>query len=514
MKVNLNPLKSPHFSGNFYVATDVHGRLLHQAGILSEIENREKGSSKKSTYIDGGDYFFRFFSIKAAQDVYSLFAKSNPNVRMILNLGNVELDTFRGNEDEFNRLFEKFKDSNIDVITTERTADMKYVKPYAVVEDEIEGGEKQKVLVIGSTTKTGVDDAVQIENLRRILKEAAQKEAPDRIILVSHNNPEITKKIADILIQQDGIKNLEFVIGAHSHSLEDDVSSDAKARILTPPAQGKGAYVVENTKGGFLYPKPEIGADRWDYSTLAGSDRIILNTKKPPLPQDKKYLDILGSDSENLFEPVSVSVQDLSYRQIGKFANEPCEIGTLIANAMRDKTGADFAILLTMDLRSKLPPAGQKITLYDVRETLNVNKRIFTVKLSASDLYEIFNSTLKNQKVPSNNLFMEYSDNLKIERYVDDRENKIKSLYILNGNREWEEIKPDDTREFSLAVCDYIANGNVPGNRRTGLEMFARLEGEATPFYTEDVFIEALKNLEKNPHEIKKSQMVDIVNIS
>jgi hypothetical protein len=60
MRVNLNLPKTPRFSGNFYVATDVHGRLLHQAGILSEVEKREKNSGKKSTYIDGEIIFSNF----------------------------------------------------------------------------------------------------------------------------------------------------------------------------------------------------------------------------------------------------------------------------------------------------------------------------------------------------------------------------------------------------------------------------------------------------------------------
>jgi hypothetical protein len=510
MRVNLNTFKTPHFSGNFYVATDVHGRLLHQAGILSEVEKREKNSSKKSTYIDGGDYFFPFFSMKAIQDVYSIFAKDNPNIRMILNLGNVELDNFPSHKKLFKDLFQKMKDSNIEVISTEKTPDMEYVKPYTVIEDEVEGGEKERVLVIGTATKTGFDDNLQIEKLRSTLKRANEEEKPDKVLLISHNSPEITKKLVDTLRDEDGIKNLEFVLGAHSHSLEDDVSKDRRARILTPPAQGKGAYVIENTKRGFLCPNPEIGADRWDYSSLSEGDRIILNNQKPLLEPDRKYTDILDTDSENLLQRVCLSTQDLGYRKMDQALNEPCEIGTLIANAMRDKTGADFAMLLTMDLRSKLPPAGDDITLYDVRETLNINKRIFNVQLSASDLYEIFNSALKKQKDPTNNVFMEYSDNLKIERYVDDRENKVKGIYILNKDNEWEEIKPDSTRKFTLATCSYIVNGNGSNKRRPGLEMFAAFDSEPTEFLTEDVFIEALKSLERNPVKIEKSQMVDV----
>ncbi len=511
MRVTLNSFKTPHFSGNFYVTTDVHGRLLHHAGVLSEIENREKDSNKKSTFIDGGDYLFKFFSMKAAQDVYSLFARSNPNIRTILSLGNVELESFPNNPNLFNALFEQLKNNNVEVISTAKKDGMANIKPYTVVEDELEGGEKQRVLIIGTTTGAGVDDNLQIENLRSILKRAIQEEAPDKIILISHNSPPVTKKIVNMLREEDGIENLELAIGAHSHSLEDDTSSDTKVRILTPPSQGKGAYVIENTRGGFVCPKPEIGPDKWNYDSLKGSGRIILNTQKPSLPVDRKYSDILGSDSENLLEPIALSVCNLSYRRMDVSANEPCAIGTLITNAMRDKAGADFAMLLTMDLRSKLPPVGDTITLYDVRETLNVNKKIFNVELSASDLYKIFNSVLKDQKDPTNNLFMEYSDNLKIERYVDDRENKVKTIYMLNRNNEWEEIKPDSTRKFTLATCAFIANGNI-SSRRRGLEMFAELANTPTPFYTEDVFIEALKNLEKYPVEIKKSQIIDIDN--
>jgi hypothetical protein len=68
-------------------------------------------------------------------------------------------------------------------------------------------------------------------------------------------------------------------------------------------------------------------ADKWNYESLKGSSRIILNTKKPSLPLDRKYSDILGSDTENLLEPIALSVCNLEYRRMDAAANEPCAIG-------------------------------------------------------------------------------------------------------------------------------------------------------------------------------------------
>jgi predicted RNA-binding protein with TRAM domain len=115
--------------------------------------------------------------MKAAQDVYSVFARSNPNIRTVLSLGNVELESFPNDPNLFNALFEQLKNNNVEVISTAKKDGMANIKPYTVVEDEVEGGEKQRVLIIGTTTSAGTDDNLQIENLRMFLKGRTRKKS-------------------------------------------------------------------------------------------------------------------------------------------------------------------------------------------------------------------------------------------------------------------------------------------------------------------------------------------------
>lgn len=511
------------FKGTFYAVSDVHTRLPMSAGVLTEIEQRAKKETEPVFLLEGGDFSGDTYPLKTMCDIYLNFHRRNPQINCIFNLGNAELEEGFINK---NKTFEKcpealkkLSENGINVVNatffkvfpnTNRIYD--FIKPYMTIEDVVDG-EKKKLLVTGFTQRK-IDYEKDINDTKEILKEiikpAIEKENPDEIILMMHTHTNYTKDILDYAKNELGIKNIKFVSGAHPHSIEDFQHDET--RVLYPAPNGKCAYEVKHTKNGFEFPKLNLLANHYNYAPLSQNKSVILNTDiDNPLPVSCVYQQSID-EIKNMNDCVAKSMFTFKTRNEYNFTySGTSELGTFMANSIKNATGADIGIMLTQDFREKLPKKGKNITGYNVYDVVNVDKQVYKLTdVSVKNLKDIFEISLQKQNEGERNPdFFEYSSNIKIDRRITDEDNKIVQIYVKEGN-EWVELldfdgnPTDETKKFTIATCEFIANGG-----RKSLEYFKKLKSEPLgELKTRDMVIKSLQKLQNEAlTEYKESVM-------
>ncbi|MBQ3642170.1 5'-nucleotidase C-terminal domain-containing protein [bacterium] len=482
MKIN-SCVYNTTFKGKFYATTDGHARTPMLAGVLTEIGKQAKTSNEPQFYIDGGDFLGQSIPLSAVSDVFIKFHEKNPNVQMIFNMGNVETESVLKGSKRAADVISKLAKNGINFVSLTMKDALKKknmpnseILPYMLLEDEHDG-KKEKILItgIGEFSMKGNEGGVplksDVESMKKLLKDELLpvfvKEKPDKTIIMSHCMKKNTNELLDYA-NEIGIDNISLVIGGHPHSIED--YEYGQTRVLYPPAQGKGAYVVENTSDGIKFDKVPRGDNGYIYEPVLESSSVIANLDvNNPLPIAQDYQEILnGDECKDFQQKIATATISLKYRNDYDFrVSEPTQLGTFIANGYRDCTGADIGLSLSMDLRERAPKAGQDVTAYNICDVLNVEKNIFKYGgISADELKGMLEVAFKHQKDGiANRDFFEYSDNVKVERVVnaDENEPKVKQIYI-KENDEFiplldENGKQLNDKKYTVATCEYVAKG-------------------------------------------------------
>ncbi len=526
--MHINPLS---FKGTFYTVSDSHGRLPMTAGVLTEVEKRANRSKEPVFLLDCGDFLGDIFSLEQQAEIYLNFHKNNPKINLIFNLGNVELEGKLMKKDVNGKdgadILKRFSKNGINIVNAtaysmfENSEEIKdFIKPYIIVED-IVNEQKKKILITGFTeTKRKnqkEDNMASIKDiLKNTIKPAIEKEKPDEILLMTHVNNEYVNEILDYAKDDLEIENIKFVSGGHPHSIED--FKHGETRVLYPAPCGKCAYEVQRTKNGFEFPKLDFESNRYNYNyaPLTKNPSVISNINiSNPLAVSQVYQDTLDKKQE-LNKVVAKSQHTFKTRDEYNFEySAPTQLGTFMANSIKEATNSDIGIMLTQDFREKLPQKGKAITFYNVCDVVNVDKEVYKIKnVTTEDLKNIFEISLAGQNEGEKNPnFLEYSSNLKIDRKITEDDNKVAQIYIKENNK-WVELldkdgKPKDTKKtFSIATCSYIANGGRPA-----LAYFKNL-AQKEPYgtlKTREMVIKSLKNLEKNPQKNYETSIMNNV---
>lgn len=492
--------------------SDVHTRTPMTVGLLSEVENRNKDKKTPFFVIDGGDFCGDNYPMSTTVQMYLKFKENNPNAKMVFNLGNTELEAWYLTRQDFvadcGDVLKQFAKNGINIVNatlykvSEKNDEVRnYVKPYIVLDDIVDG-KKQKVLITGFTQRKidkEKDKADTKELLRTIVKPAIDKEKPDSIIFMMHAFSDYTNDILDYAKKDLEIKNIDLVVGGHPHSIED--YNHGQTRVLYSAPNGKACFEINHTNKGYEFDRISLKKDHYDYSPLLFRNSVIANINiNNPIRANEDYRKILDSTGDInqviVKSPCTFKTRDdYNYKY-----SIPSELGTFMANSVKNATKADIGIMLTMDFRERFPQKGQNITLYNINDVVNVDKDIYKIEdVSVKDLKNIFEISLKSQdKGKTNSDFLEYSSNIKIERKIDDSENKVVQIYI-KENGKWQKLlnenaEPiDKERKFTIGTCKFIATGG-----RESLSYFKTLK--STPVKnvrTRNMLIKEMQDLAK-----------------
>ncbi|MBR5303242.1 MAG: 5'-nucleotidase C-terminal domain-containing protein [Candidatus Gastranaerophilales bacterium] len=527
--------KSCNFKGTYFLTSDIHSNQVPAASLFQKIEANANGEN--CIFINNGDTYSRGRD-DLMTDVYTTFMTRNRNIQSVFNLGNAEFIYFLKKVGDVKDSLKQLSEAGVKLICTPikymfnspdyPKEDIECIKPYAVVKDEIDGKEED-VIVVGTVDLSIAygDPATdfQADCLADTIIKAREETGIKRVILASHNTVESTREILDKLREQ-GINDIEFVAGGHSHKIEDETYKST--RILHTAPEGNSAYKIKSDKDGFHMQQVKYDPiDRYNYSMQGTQNNpdIIANTEidiEGILPEYREHVQKSG-----LFDVITQINFEVRNREVGYNVSVPSEMGTMYANKLKEKTGADIAICLSQDARGELPEIGDEIYRYQINKIMGVSKDVWTLVVSGSELFEIFNVSLRAQSDKrANSDFFEYSSNIKVERYPNVekeevnlqaegdflpgqmRKKRVKEIYIKEDGI-WKPVSKMKDRQFTLATCSFVANGS-----RVTLEYFKNITNKK-PFYpalkTRDVFEEGLIEIQNGRRKVEKSIMLDVV---
>lgn len=261
----------------------------------------------------------------------------------------------------------------------------------------------------------------------------------DMVVVVTHIGYDPSMPPGDKILAENS-RNIDVIIGGHSHDLINPMKNDMQWRI--PNKDGRDVLVAQVGKQGKNVGKITIDLDNF-------------NTDYDIIRIDKRLDSRIDTVMVNLIAPYRAGVDSLMQVPVGRTSKELGQLSDELLNWTTDivKTvgdemadNVDFAILNKGGLRRGLPKG--KITEGQIMTMMPFDNRITVIDIKGADLLEAFRqmATLDGNGI-SNEVRVVYE---KEGNDIDDVE--IESVTI-NG-------RPlDPNRTYRVATIDYLANG-------------------------------------------------------
>lgn len=436
--------KNCNFTGytKIYSITDSHQETRKTSAFLSKII-KESFHDKNVLLLNCGDIYKGIYPKALERDCYIKMKEAKPDIEMVMTLGNNDFGFNKESLDYLIDTVKTFSKKGIKTVcanifgTDGKRPD--WLKPYTVVERD-----GDRTFVTGfcinniNTAKYGIIAKSQTEVLAEI-KNAILKESPDNVIVLNHDYMPSSRNIVEDY-KKNGI-DIDIVIGGHDH---DFVHPDTELNIYYPEAFSDSMYKlslensngiktisqVEHIKNGNLEILPEFNRDLQKYEEASGLlDKIVISTLHLP----KSY-------------------------------SKPCPLGSFLADEMKKTAKSDIAFFSTGFLMKPMEYIPNEfITNYKFKKTMIADTPIKTVELSAKDLKEVFQHSLRtNGYGNSNPRFLQCSNNVKIEGRDNKTTNQweVSQIYINDKpllDNKGNVLNPSE--KYTCAIDSYIAEG-------------------------------------------------------
>lgn len=333
------------------------------AARLAAVVRQIRDEVENSVLVDAGDRFTGslYHTQYLGQDQVQIMNLLGYDA---MTLGNHEFD----NGDE---ILAQFLDglefpvvnANIDASNSPVLAD-KWT-PTAIVEV---GG--QQIGVIGLTTAEtpGIaspgPELLWSDDYVNIVNEAAADltaQGVNKIILLTHTGISVD---LDMLPQ---LENVDVVVGGHSHTLYSNTYRGAADEypLEFETASGEPIYYVQAGANTIYLGRLDVEFDAEGVITSASGDTILLSKYITPDADMSDLIAELSGPIEALQNtPIGATTEVLLQGDRAVCRVEECNLGNVIADAMRAETGAQIAIMNGGGIRASIEPG--EITLGDV----------------------------------------------------------------------------------------------------------------------------------------------------
>ncbi len=430
MKIALNTNMTPAFRGTTSIRalSDSHQEARLECALLSKIAQDAK-KQNNILLLNCGDLFGGVYSRDLMVDSYLKFKKENPNVEIVMTVGNNDPisskdkyapknpDDNRSSIEFFKNTIEQFNKNGINVVCanlkdkdTKQTPD--WIKPYQIIERD-----GDKIFVTGFCIDRLPSQALNIDVISQTaafddLKEAIEKEKPDSIIVLNHDYQNTSKELFDYAKKQ-GIK-IDLIVGGHDH---DNPEPLPEINLYCPKAFSKSMYEMD-----------------LEIKNNVNKIMKIKEIENEDLPVSGEFESVLKEYEENskILEKVAPHVLNLP-----KFYAHPGALGTFIADGMKDITKSDAAFFASNIVRVPLYyKEGADILNYDTRKIITFDSTVQRADLTPDELKEVLTSAVENRLSlgEQNARFLQCSSNIKIagEGRNDDKTYSIKQIYLNN----------------------------------------------------------------------------------
>lgn len=456
MQISMNKIGyTPSFKGTTKIraVTDSHQEARKECELLSKIE-REAKKQNNILLLNCGDLFGGVYSRDLMRDLYLQFKKSNPNVEIVMTIGNNDPISSKdkyvkstcpygeaNSIEYFKNAMKEFEENGINVVcanlTDKQTGEYPdWIKPYKVIERD-----GDRIFVTGFCidrlpASLGVDIMDQVSAFQKLQKNI-DAEKPDSIIVLNHDYGNTSKKLYDYA-KSKGIK-IDLIIGGHDH---DNPDSDPEKSIYCPKAFSSSMFEMD------LKIKDKI-------SKLMNIKEVKSGTH--PLNEGLKQIIEPYEKESRILEPLAPHILDLPK----KYAH-PGALGTFIADGMKEITGTDAAFFSSNVVRVPLYYEKDKDILnYDIRKIITFDSTVQTADFTPDELKEILTSAVKDRLRlgEQNAKFLQCSNNIRIEGRgnSEDKSYYIKQIYLNDEpllDNEGNALEPD--RKISCAFDNFI----------------------------------------------------------
>lgn len=346
-----------------------NGGVALQASVTNQI----LAEGGNTLLVDAGDRFTGtlYHTVYEGSDQVQIM---NALGYQAMTLGNHEFDNGDDKLQAFlNGLNFPVVSANVDLSAVEGYGDL--VKPYTII--EVNG---QQIGVIGLTTADTVtssspNKAIVFSNdYAGKANEAAQAltdAGVNKIILLTHLG--IQEELALLPLLQ----NIDVVLGGHSHTLLSNAYVGAADRypVVAEDATGGIIYYAQVGEKNIYLGRLDVTFDATGVVTVASGDAILLSRYITPDATLVGLIAELSAPVEELkAQPINATTDVLldGDRRICRI--EECNLGNLIADAMRASTGAQIALMNGGGVRANIEPGditlGEVLTVQPFGNTL------------------------------------------------------------------------------------------------------------------------------------------------
>ena len=330
------------FKGNFFYTTDEHGRARGIAEGFSIVE-KEKTNELPNFLINGGD--FSNGSPCSQNDLiklYRKFAKNNPDIKMIFQLGNTEFNSC--SDKQLNKILSKIKKGFKNISFINYTKDklskiyskeeFQNVDEYIILNDKVKDEKgntvSQKILLTGTTYNPNITLAEHKKFFDEKIMPVINKEKPEKLMFITHlqiNDREDIKKF----IEEKNLPLQTVILSAHSHIPVCDIDNP-KIKTVAPLAMGYSIIKMGNKKDDIDIPKfkPNGYNNFLDYYPK----NFFKLDDSPAINKYSKFLEKSGT-----LKPIGKLLANPTNREEMNYKiSETSQLGTLLANKIKEQT--------------------------------------------------------------------------------------------------------------------------------------------------------------------------------
>jgi 5'-nucleotidase / UDP-sugar diphosphatase len=365
--------------------------------IQATVVNAIRAEVPNSLLLDAGDRF--------SGSLYHTVHQGQDQVQVMNALGYDAMALGNHEFDNGDQVLSDFLDglefpalsANIDFSASTILADK--VAPFTVLEV---GGEQ--IGIIGLTTAEAVEASSPGPELVFDADYAAVTQAAvdeltaqgiNKIILVTHLGLDVDATLAT------EVSGVDVIVGGHTHSLlsnlyaEEPLATPVGAvgeyPIALESASGEPVYVVTASENNVFLGRLDLEFDADGLVASAGGDVIFLSQY---IPSDETLAGIVTDLSDEVVllneTPVTTEAGDLVLADVALVGErtvcrvEECNLGNLIADALRDMTGTQIALMNGGGIRASID-AGE-ITFGEVLTTMPFNNQVSTFETDGATI--------------------------------------------------------------------------------------------------------------------------------
>ena len=344
---------------------------------VATLINRIRASEPYVIALDAGDMFmgtpfFTFYGGKAELECYNAIGYDAVAV------GNHELDNGP------RALLDLEDDAEFTLLSANlawRRGGKPIFEPYLLLETE----EGISVAILG-LTPGGISEMVSPSAIASVTAKSPVRtaremipilrDAADAVIVLSHLGLDDDKNLAR------KVPGIDLIVGGHSHDL---LEKPVKIRSVDAAGGAATTYIVQAGWGGTHVGRVDMLFEDGD---LAGIEAQLLPATSA-VNENREVARIVGK----YWNSMESTVTEVVARASGEFPRDrslrtgESPLGNLVADAIRDATGADFAVQNSGGIRSGFGPG--PVTVWDVYSALPFDNRVVLLELSGDEVEDL-----------------------------------------------------------------------------------------------------------------------------